>query len=63
MDLLEVIFLEIRQPIRFSEPDTIAQHCSMMRMPMLESVISARGVEEDKPKQHTIEACDDNRTI
>ena len=51
MGLLEVIFPEIRQPIRFSELDTIGPHCSRMRMTMLESVISARDVGEGNPNQ------------
>ena len=51
MGLLEVIFLEIPQPTRFLEPDIIGPHYSRMHTPMSESVISARGVGEDKTKQ------------
>ena len=51
LGLLEVIFLEIQQPIKFSKLDTIGPHCSRMHMPMSESAISAKGVEEDKLKQ------------
>ena len=51
MEPLEVIFSEIQQPIIFSESDTIGPHYLRMRILMSESVISARGVVEDKPKK------------
>ena len=51
MGLLEDISLEIQQPIKFSEPDTIGPHCSNMHMPMSENVIPTKGVDEDKIKQ------------
>ena len=50
MGMLEDIFLEIQQPIKFSEPDTIGPHFSKMHMPMSESATFVKGVVEDKLK-------------
>ena len=51
MGLVEVIFSEIQQPIRFLEPGITGLHYLKMLMIMSENVMSARGVLEDKPKQ------------
>ena len=51
MGLLEVIFPEIQQPIRFSEMDINGLHYLRMLMLMLESVMLVKEVVEDKLKQ------------
>ena len=51
MGLLEVIFLEIQQPIRFLELGITGLHYLKMFTLMLESVMFVKEVVEDKLKQ------------
>ena len=50
MGLLEDIYLEILQLIKFSEPDTIGPHYSKIPTPMSENATLVKGVVEDKLK-------------
>ena len=50
MVLLEVIFMEMQHPIRFSELDITGLHCLRMVMLMSESVMLVKEVVEDKLK-------------
>ena len=50
MGLLEVIFLEIQQHIRFLELDITGLHYFRMLMLILENVMLVRDVVEDKLK-------------
>ena len=54
MALLEDIFPETLQLIKFSELDTIGPRCSKMHTPMLESATFVKGVVEDKLKQQDL---------
>ena len=54
MGLLEVIFPEIQQHIRFLEMDITGLHYLRMLMPMLENVMLVKEVLEDKLKQQVL---------
>ena len=51
MGLLEVIFSEIQQPIRFSKKNSTGLHSLRMLMLMSESAMLVKEVVEDKLKQ------------